>query len=102
MEEIDDRGFDAFLSSASVPVLLLFWKPDCGGCRGLFNTLDSFEREQSAQVKILTMNVEENFQIPAELEIHSLPALALFRNGEFNQFIGGIVTQASLVKVLEE
>ena len=50
------------------------------------------ERDQATHVQILTMNVEENFQIPAELEISSFPALALFRNGEFHRFIGGIVT----------
>ena len=36
------------------------------------------------------MNVQENFQIPAELEISSLPALALYHKGIFQRFIGGI------------
>ena len=31
----------------------------------------------------MKMNVQENFQIPAELEISSLPALALFEGGAF-------------------
>ena len=41
-------------------------------------------------VLILKMNVEENYQIPAELEISSLPALALYIRGSFQRFIGGI------------
>ncbi len=49
---------------------------------------------------ILKMNVEENFQIPAELEISSLPALALYRNGEFERFIGGIGKKEEIMKQL--
>ena len=38
---------------------------------------------------ILTMNVQENYQIPAELEISSSLVLALYMNGQFERFIGG-------------
>ena len=41
-------------------------------------------------LKIFKMNVEENYIIPGDLEIQSLPTLALFMHGEFQQFIGGI------------
>jgi thioredoxin-like negative regulator of GroEL len=47
---------------------------------------------------MLTMNVDENFQIPAELEVSSLPALALYRDGEFVKFIGGIGTKDEILK----
>jgi thioredoxin-like negative regulator of GroEL len=52
--------------------------------------LEALQRESGAAILIVTMNVQENFQIPAELEISSLPALALYRNGVFQRFIGGI------------
>jgi hypothetical protein len=41
-------------------------------------------------LKIVTMNGQENFQIPAELEIPSLPAPALSRGGQCERFIGGL------------
>ena len=49
---------------------------------------------------MLKMNVEENYQIPAELEVSSVPALALYRNGAFERFIGGIGTRAEILKQL--
>ena len=52
------------------------------------------------KVLILKMNVEENFQIPAELEIRSLPALALYREGVFERFIGGLGTREEILKQL--
>jgi hypothetical protein len=47
------------------------------------------------------MNVEENFQIPSELEITSLPALALYREGHFDRFIGGLGTKEEILKQLQ-
>ncbi|MGH7209478.1 MAG: hypothetical protein ACREIL_08855 [Nitrospiraceae bacterium] len=44
------------------------------------------------------MNVQENYQIPAELEISSLPALALYRNGQFARFIGGLGKKDDILK----
>jgi thioredoxin-like negative regulator of GroEL len=67
-----------------------FWQPGCGHCRALMGELEALQRESGEAILIVTMNVQENFQIPAELEISSLPALALYRNGVFQRFIGGI------------
>lgn len=47
------------------------------------------------------MNVDENFQIPAELEISSLPALALYQNGEFVKFIGGLAKRDVIMKQIQ-
>jgi len=76
------------ISQAEVPVLVEFWKPGCGSCRALMRELEKLEHDVAGKVLILKMNVEENFQIPAELEIHSLPALAYYQEGVFTRFIG--------------
>ena len=47
------------------------------------------------------MNVDEEFQIPAELEVSSLPALALYQNGEFVKFIGGLGTREEIAKQIQ-
>jgi thioredoxin 1 len=98
--EISDREFDTVVAQSSVPVLIEFWKPGCGGCRALIRQLEQLQREVAGKLLILTMNVEENFQIPSELEISSVPALALYRQGQFERFIGGIGTMNEILKQL--
>jgi thioredoxin 1 len=90
LREVTDRNFDEVVETAAVPVLVEFWQPGCGHCRALMGELEGLQRELEPTVLIVTMNVQENFQIPAELEISSLPALALYRGGVFQRFIGGI------------
>ncbi len=100
MREVTDRDFDQVVEQARVPVLVEFWKPGCGGCRALMRELEKLEPDVTGKVLILTMNVEENFQIPAELEVHSLPVLALYRQGVFERFIGGLGTREEILKQL--
>jgi len=87
---VTDREFDQAMEQAGMPVLVEFWQPGCGGCRALLKELELLQVETNGRLLILTMNVQENFQIPAELEVSVLPALALYRNGRFDRFIGGL------------
>jgi len=62
--------------------------------------LECLELDVTGKVMMLTMNVDENFQIPAELEVYSLPTLALYQQGEFERFIGGLGTREEILKQL--
>ena len=90
LQAVTDRDFARVVEASSVPVLVEFWKPVCGHCRALMKELEQLQEELEERVTIMTMNVEEQFQIAAELEISSLPALALYKNGELVTFIGGL------------
>ena len=83
-----------------MPVLVEFWQPGCGHCLALLKQLEQLQEEVAPVLKIVKMNVQENFQIPAELEIRSLPALALCERGEFVRFIGGIGRKDEIRKQL--
>ena len=96
LRAVTDAEFDRVVETATVPVLVEFWKPGCGHCRVLMTELALLQQELGDQVLVLAMNVEEQFQIPAELEITSLPALALYREGSFKQFIGGVGKKAAI------
>jgi len=98
--DVTDRTFDRLVEEASVPVLVEFWKPGCGSCRALMRQLAGLQAETAGKLLVVKMNVEENHQIPAELEISSLPALALYREGRFDRFIGGIGTKEALLAQL--
>jgi thioredoxin-like negative regulator of GroEL len=101
LQSVTDREFDRVIESSAVPVLVEFWKPGCGHCQALMKELELVQQELGERVLILAMNVDEEFQIPAELEVSSLPALGLYRNGAFMKFIGGLGKKAELLKQLE-
>lgn len=100
IDAVTDRDFPRIVEQASMPVLVEFWQPGCGHCAALLKQLEQLQDEMGTAVKIVKMNVQENFQIPAELDISSLPALALFEQGAFVRFIGGIGKKEEIRKQL--
>ena len=98
LQAVSDRDFDRVVELCPAPVLVEFWKPGCGHCRALTAELELVQEVMGSRVLIFMMNVEENPQIPAELEITSLPALALYRDGAFARFIGGLGTWREIVR----
>ena len=100
IQDIDDYNFDRTVEGARVPVLVEFWQPGCGGCQALMRELEKLDAECGGGLLIVTMNVQENYQISAELDISSLPALALYINGRFERFIGGLGKKEEILKQL--
>jgi thioredoxin-like negative regulator of GroEL len=100
IRDVTDLDFDHVVEQAGMPVLVEFWKPGCGSCRALMRELEKLEPDVTGKLLILKMNVEENFQIPAELEVRSLPVLALYHQGEFKRYIGGLGTREEILKQL--
>ena len=100
IQDIEDREFDRIIEQASVPVLVEFWQPGCGHCQALLQELELIQGEVGDHLVIYKMNVQENFLIPGELEIQSLPTLALYVEGNFEKFIGGIGKKNELLKQL--
>lgn len=100
IRDVTDREFDQIVARAGKLVLVEFWKPGCANCKALMRVLEAMQKELAEQVLLVKMNVEENYQIPAELEVSSLPALALYHNGLFQRFIGGLGTRAEILKQL--
>ncbi|MBA2485660.1 MAG: thioredoxin [Nitrospira sp.] len=100
IREITDRDFAREVEQSARPVLVEFWQPGCGHCLALLSQLEQLQVEVGQAVTIVKMNVQENFQIPAELEISSLPALALFEQGAFVRFIGGVGRKDEIRKQL--
>jgi thioredoxin-like negative regulator of GroEL len=100
IQDIEDREFDRIIEQASVPVLVEFWQPGCGHCQVLLQELELIQVEVGDRLFIVKMNVQENSLIPGELEIQSLPTLALYVDGQFEKFIGGIGRKNDILKQL--
>lgn len=100
IRNVTDADFDRTVERAGMPVLVEFWQPGCGGCRALLGELEKVQAETAGRLLVVKMNVQENFQIPAELEISSLPALALYTKGQFARFIGGLGKKDAILNQL--
>lgn len=77
--------------SMEVPVLLDCWAPWCGPCRSLTPLLEKLARDYGGRFVLAKLNIDENQQIAAALQIRSIPHVTLLVGGRpVDQFQGAL------------
>ncbi|MBM3569918.1 MAG: thioredoxin [Alphaproteobacteria bacterium] len=93
VKDSDTRRFAADVIQASLkqPVLVDFWAPWCGPCRTLGPLIEKVVRAAAGKVKLVKINVDENQQLAAQLQIKSIPAVYAFSQGQpVDGFVGAL------------
>lgn len=72
---------DVIDASAKVPVIVDFWAPWCGPCKQLTPTIEKLVRQAGGLVRLVKINIDENQDLAAQMQIQSIPAVFAFKDG---------------------
>jgi thioredoxin 1 len=100
LPDVTDATFQAEVLDADGPVLVDFWAPWCGPCRVVHPVLEEIDAERE-DLRVVSLNVDENQQTAAKYGVMSIPTLIVFRNGEPAHTIIGALPKKRLVQELE-
>jgi len=82
---VTDANFDAEVLKSDKPVLVDFWAPWCGPCVQLGPVIDQVADATVGRAKVAKVNVDESAQLAAKYRVNSIPALLVFKGGEFKE-----------------
>jgi thioredoxin 1 len=100
LNDVTDANFQSEVLEAEGPVLVDFWAPWCGPCRVVHPILEEIDGERE-DLKIVSLNTDENQQTTAQYEVLSIPTLILFKDGAIAKKVIGAMPKRRLEAELE-
>jgi thioredoxin len=100
LPDVTDSNFQAEVLDSDQSVLVDFWAPWCGPCRVVHPILEEMSVERD-DVRIVSLNVDENQQTAGRYEVLSIPTLILFKDGQEAKRVIGAMPKRRLEAELE-
>ena len=97
---VTDATFRSEVLEADRPVLVDFWAQWCGPCRTLGPVIDELAIEQSDQVKVVKVNVDDSPDTAREYAIRSIPTVLLIHDGEVRKSLVGVQPKAAYLEAI--
>ena len=78
---VDSKNFHDLINSDKV-VLVDFSSRHCGGCVKFAPTLNEIEKAYLGKASVVRVELDDNVELVKEQQIHSMPTIAIYKNGE--------------------
>ncbi|WP_392531592.1 thioredoxin [Nostoc sp. C117] len=95
------NSFEEMLSDSDVPVLVDFYAEWCGPCQMMVPILEQVNAQLKDRLRIVKIDTEKYTELASKYQIHALPTLVLFKQGNPVERIEGVRQAADLVQHLK-
>ncbi len=102
IQEVNETNFENVVLQSDMPVLVDCWAPWCMPCLTQHPILEKVADELQGKALITSLNTEENRDAAYRLNIHSIPTLVIFKDGQEKRRFVGLQKADLLTKALEE
>lgn len=98
----NEQNFSRLISKSDLPVVVDFWAPWCGPCKGFAPTFSAVAAEMATQMSFVKLDTEENPQTSAQFQIRSIPTLMIFHKGKEVARLSGALPKPQFVQWLQQ
>ncbi len=88
--------------NGELPVLVDFFAEWCGPCKLMQPILSQVHDKLGNKVRIIKIDIDKNSKLATELNISSVPTLAIFQKGDIKWRQAGVQPVNTLVQMLSQ
>ena len=99
IEITSKEQFDEAVKSENL-IIVDFWAVWCGPCRVLKPLLHKIAGEHP-EIQLLTVDVDANWDLAAQYDINSIPAVFFFKNWEIVDSFVGVMPENEILEKIE-
>jgi thioredoxin 1 len=77
-------------------VIVEMWAPWCGPCRMMKPTFEKVANENTSDVQMYTLNIDENREIAMTYGVRSIPTIKVFNGGEVTDTKVGLLQEQGI------
>ncbi|MBD1832362.1 MULTISPECIES: thioredoxin [Cyanophyceae] len=93
-------SFQELLSSSQKLILVDFYATWCGPCQMMASILDQVNTRMSDRVQVVKVDTDNYPELATNYQVHALPTLVLFKNGQQVDRIEGVLPAEQLIQRL--
>jgi thioredoxin len=94
-------SFQDLLAHSNTPVLVDFYATWCGPCQMMTPILEQVGAQMKNRLQVVKIDTDKYPGLASQYQIHALPTLVLFRNGQPVDRIEGVMQTPQLVQRLQ-
>ena len=84
-------NFEKEVLQSVKPVLVDFWAEWCGPCKALTPRVEQIAQNYAGKIKVVSVNVDQNPEVPSSYHVRSIPTLLLFKEGKLvGEIVGNV------------
>jgi thioredoxin 1 len=83
-------------------IIVEFWAEWCGPCRMMKPIFEKVATNNSSDVQMYTMNVDQNQGVAASLGIRSIPTIKMFNTGDVIDTKVGVLNESQINDLVTE
>jgi len=99
--KLNKDNFNKEVIEADKLVLVDFYADWCGPCKMMSPIIDKIAEENSENVKVCKLNVDESQDLAMEYNVMSIPTLIMFKDGNIVDTMIGLQAKEEIVEKMK-